>query len=201
MRRAIRSMLLCAVLAAPGAAWAQGSNPAPQPAAPAASSAGGPAAQRAARVKQICQDNYAHAVAQLAFLQARLNLTRPQQPVFAHWQDVKLAIAQHDETDCLTRQIAPRAGQPGPAELLARQARNLKRRIADLEAEGPALNALYAALGDDQKAQLRRSGVMGNGPGNNPGRNRTFGDTAPPPPSPMPGGAPSPAPSPGVSLR
>jgi hypothetical protein len=121
-------------------------------------------AEIAARHKQMCQDEYAHQVGQLAYLEAKLNLTPSQQPLFDRWKSVKLDIAKRGQADCSTRDLSPRNVNmlPSPLEGMAREEYLLRRRLADLDAERPALSALYATMNANQKdALMHPDGMMG----------------------------------------
>ena len=143
---------LFATLALFGAAAAQ----TPRTAAPANP---GPRAQRAAMPanmaalqKQRCQDDYARTVGDLAYLEARLSLTLVQQPLFDRWKNVKLDNARRDAADCATRELPRLQGRmPTPLEGMVREQENLKRRLANLDAEIPVLTTFYNALSQAQK--------------------------------------------------
>jgi len=118
----------------------------------------------AARHKQMCQDEYAHQVGQLAYLEAKLNLTPSQQPLFDRWKSVKLDIAKRGQADCSTRDLPPRNvnALPSPLEGMAREEDLLKHRLADIDAERPALAALYNTMNASQKdALMHPDGMMG----------------------------------------
>ena len=154
---------------------------------------------------QFCHDMYAHKVGQLAFLEAKLSLNANQEPLFAHWKQASLDIAKQREGNCTSHER--RAGGPGQrpsvVDRLAKEEDFLKRRLADIEAERPALTALYASLTPTQKEEFGRGGMrpmagrmrmmmgmMGRHPGMGPGRMMGHGpmDHGPmgdaPPPSP-----------------
>ena len=122
------------------------------------------AAEIATRHKQMCQDEYAHQVGQLAYLEAKLNLTPSQQPLFDRWKSVKLDIAKRGQADCSTRDLPARNVNvlPSPLEGMAREEDLLKHRLADLDAERPALSALYNTMNAGQKdALMHPDGMMG----------------------------------------
>lgn len=108
-------------------------------------------AEMAAQFKQMCEDRYAREAGRLAYLEARLNLTQSEQPLFARWKGVKLDIAKRRSADCgqnvsrLDRKAAT------PVEHMSREQDMLKKRLADLDAERPALAALYDALTPKQR--------------------------------------------------
>jgi len=118
-------------------------------------------AEMAAHFKQMCQDRYAWAAGRLAFLEVKLDLTAAQQPLFQRWRAVRLGIAKHRADDCAARPLPDRkagrkAARPSPVERLTRQEDRLKQRIADIDAERPALEALYNSLSAAQKETLDR---------------------------------------------
>jgi hypothetical protein len=115
------------------------------------------------RMKQMCQDQYARETGDLTYLQTRLQLTPAQQSVFQRWQQAKLGIARRHEDSCAQRPMPTRdRGQartmPGPADMMSREEDRLKERVADIEAERPALEALYNALSPQQRIELVRAG-------------------------------------------
>lgn len=113
---------------------------------------------RGPRPGQICQDLYARKAAQMAFLEAKLDLTPAQQPLFARWKDVSMDIAKRRQGDCGAHVQNLRARQrPDMMERLSREEDRLKTRLADIEAERPALGALYAALNPTQKQDFGRA--------------------------------------------
>lgn len=111
-------------------------------------------AEMAAAFKQMCEDRYAREAGRLAYLEARLSLTQSEQPLFARWKGVKLDTAKKQAADCgqnvsrLDRKAAT------PVEHMAREQDMLKKRLADLDAERPALAALYDALTPKQREEF-----------------------------------------------
>jgi hypothetical protein len=114
---------------------------------------------------QFCQDMYAHKAGEMAFLEAKLQLNASQQPLFARWKGVSLDIAKRHEGDCSGRvQKARAAGQrPDMMQRLDREEDMLKTRLADIQAERPALEALYGALNAAQKQEFARAARHGMG--------------------------------------
>ena len=113
------------------------------------------AAEVATLHKQMCQNDYAHEVGQLAYLEARLELVSVQRPLFDRWKTVRLDIARRGLAACSTTTLpAQTARRPTPADAMAREEEVLKRRLADLEAERPVLNALYNSLNTGQQEAL-----------------------------------------------
>jgi hypothetical protein len=107
---------------------------------------------------QFCQDLYAHKAGEMAFLEAKLQLTAPQQPLFARWKEVSMDSAKRHEGDCGVRVAQRRAGErPDMMQRLDREEEMLKTRLADIQAERPALDALYVALSPTQKEEFARA--------------------------------------------
>jgi hypothetical protein len=134
--------------------------------------------------RQFCDERYAGEVGRMAYLETRLHLTDAEQPLFAHWKDVRLDNAKRQATDCAARTGA----DPDRADPVARMGREeamLKQRITDLDAERPAFSALYAALAPDQRQTLAPPRpMMGRDHGPMPPRPDGMGDLPPPPPAP-----------------
>jgi len=112
--------------------------------------------QRAAWHQQRCNDRYAFAAGRLAFVEAKLNVTETQRPLFDRWRDVVMHEAQARKDECL-------AHQPTPGEHHSVVERNelmqkrLEHRLAALREEAPALDAFYQSLSPDQKAELDKA--------------------------------------------
>jgi hypothetical protein len=128
----------------------------------------------AARMKQMCNDGYARQAAQLTYLETSLQLTASERPLFERWKDAKLNIGHRHADRCAQRATqrgasADRPGRdaqdrsdsmrPSPADQMARQEDRLKERLADLQAERPALEAFYNALSPAQKMQMARGAL------------------------------------------
>lgn len=147
-------------------------------------------ADRGARRAQFCKDMYAHKVGELAFTEAKLALTPAQAPLFARWKKVELDTAQGHENECATRPAHERGQRPSVVDRLSMEEKMLKGRLADLQAERPALEALYASLTPDQQKELGHGGMhrpmmgmMGRGPmGHGPMGRGPDGAPMPPPP-------------------
>jgi hypothetical protein len=119
-----------------------------------------------ARRGQMCHDMYAGKVGELAFLEAKLSLDARQAPLFERWKQTSLDIAKQHETACASR-VSQRAGaergqRPGLVDRLTREEDMLKRRLSDLQAERPALEALYGALTPQQKEEFGMHGMGGH---------------------------------------
>jgi len=94
--------------------------------------------------EQFCRDLYARKVGEMAFLEAKLALDAKQ--------------AQNDCSNAGRPQNV-RGHRPSVVDRMAMEENLLKKRLADIEAERPALTALYNALTQAQKAELTRAGM------------------------------------------
>ena len=111
-------------------------------------------AEIAAGMKRLCEDHYAREVGRMAYLETRLNLSQAEQPLFARWKDIKLAIAKHRAADCGQQASRPDHGPLTPVDYMGREQDFLKKRLADLDAERPALASLYKVLTPLQREAL-----------------------------------------------
>ena len=152
------------------------------------------------RREQICNDLYARKAGELAFLEAKLSLKANQAPLFARWKQASLDVAKQHETDCTTHRPEARGRRLTVVDRLSLEEDLLKRRLADIQAERPALAALYGTLSPAQKEELSHGdmrrmagrlhmmlGMMdrphrGMGPGQM-GRGQMDGPPEPPPPA------------------
>jgi hypothetical protein len=99
---------------------------------------------------QMCTDRYARHVGEMAYLETKLALTDSQRPLFASWKDAVLAGAKSRTDHCLTR----KRDEGQPVSLPDREARMhemLEARLAEMDAQRPALTALYQSLTPEQK--------------------------------------------------
>lgn len=105
---------------------------------------------------RFCKNLVARKAGKIAFLETKLELTPAQAPLFAQWKQVNLDMARRHEGDCTARSAQPGTRSCDAVERLNRQETRLKRRLADIEAERPALTALYAALTPAQQQDFSR---------------------------------------------
>jgi hypothetical protein len=113
-----------------------------------------PPQMRAERRAQLCKDMYAHKVGEMAFLETKLTLTAAQAPLFTRWKDASLDIAKRHAGDCTTRERPAHAERASIVDRMAMEEKLLKLRLADIDAERPALAALYGALTPAQKEEF-----------------------------------------------
>jgi hypothetical protein len=98
---------------------------------------------------------------QLAYLEARLDLNDGQRAAFARWRDTRLQTAQRQARSCAERPVMGRganATPPSPVERMARQEEMLRQRLADLQVQRPALEALYNSLSPEQRQKFTPAG-------------------------------------------
>ena len=148
----------------------------------------------------MCGEISARTAGRLAYLEARLDLTAAQKSLFDRWKAVKQTAADRRQDKCETaKPMRDAKGEkpmrPSPVDRLTREEDRLKQRLADINAERPALGALYASLSDDQKAKFGRGGMHRmhgrmDGPGRHGmggmGQMRGMQHMPPPPPSDAP---------------
>ena len=118
-----------------------------------------------ARRAQMCKVMYAHKVGELAFLEAKLSLSTNQEPLFARWKQASLDIAKQREDSCTThdRHARGEGHRPSVVDRLGMEEDMLKKRLADIEAERPALAAFYDSLTPAQKEEFGHGGMRGMG--------------------------------------
>jgi hypothetical protein len=117
---------------------------------------------------RLCERITPRAIGRLAELEASLNPTAKQKPLFERWKTVKLTEAKNFAAACAAMKGPERdAGEknpPLPSARLKLQEKFLADRLAAVKAELPALEALEAGLTDEQKqsfARLRHEGFFG----------------------------------------
>jgi len=154
-----RPMMIALSTAAPGKMTAAPLAESGQPAELRDGTAQGAIAPRR---EQICRDLYAGKVGELAFLEAKLSLDARQAPLFARWKQASLDIAKQHESECAgkaDRHADLRGHRPSVVDRMTMEEDLLKKRLADIAAERPALTALYNALAPAQKEEFSRGGM------------------------------------------
>jgi hypothetical protein len=115
----------------------------------------------AAMHAEMCKDLYAREVGRTAYLEARLQLTAAQQPLFETWKNVVLANAGERSKTCAA--MTPPAQRPSMLDMMQHEQTRLEARLAALQAEVPALTALYQSLSPEQQRAFMADG-HGRGP-------------------------------------
>jgi hypothetical protein len=150
----IASLALCA-----SAAMAQEAPPAP-PAGPMAHGAWHMNKEdMEMHHAQMCSDRYARAVGKLAYLEVKLALTDRQMPLFDRWKAIKLANVKARSAECASLKLPDMDKDFDIAGQLRLEEKMLKTRLADLQAEMPAIEALASTLNDEQKEIVERAGM------------------------------------------
>jgi hypothetical protein len=135
-------------------------------------------------MKQMCDDRYAGEVGRMAYLEARLQISDAERPLFDHWKDVKLDSAKRHASDCNARIGAPDQDRGNPVDRMGREEDMLKQRVTDLDVERPVFAALYAALTPEQRELLSPRRPMDRNRGSSRPHRGDVGNLAPPSPPP-----------------
>ena len=148
---------------------------------------------------QMCTDHYAKAVGALAYLQTKLALSGVQKPLFEHWKSIKLGSIKARTADCGSMKMPHMDGDVVGA--MKFEEKMLKTRLADLQAEMPAMEAMTASFSKEQNETLERAGMklmhdrmehmegmmdhghMGHGDMDHDGMGHDGPDAPPPPPA------------------
>lgn len=105
--------------------------------------------------QQMCGEMYARHSGKLAYLEARLELTAQQKPLFEKWRQSVLDTAAGERSLC--QAAAP--GHDAPPSIVDRQEhmqKMLEAKLKGMQASAPALKALYDSLTPAQKTVLDR---------------------------------------------
>lgn len=107
--------------------------------------------------RQVCIERYAREAGHLAYLEARLDLTPDEQPLWDKWRQASIAGAASERDQCVS--LAPAPGMRLNA--IQREAfteNMLALKVDNMKSSRPELVALYAVLTPEQKAILDRQG-------------------------------------------
>jgi hypothetical protein len=107
-----------------------------------------------------CSDIAPRAIGKLAYLEARLALSDRQKPLFERWKNVMLATIRAHADQCATMKLPEM--DASVIEKLKLQEQRLKTRLADIQAQMPALEALASSLNEDQMRTLGRAAMRLN---------------------------------------
>lgn len=106
-------------------------------------------------MKSMCIEHFARSASRLAYLEARLQLTSDQQPLWDKYQQVSQSGAAKERDDCLAS--VPAAGtKPTALDREDRMEKMMAGKLASMQASRPALEALYNALSPEQRIALDR---------------------------------------------
>lgn len=160
----IRKTLLCTTFPLLWAAMAcaQGVPPSPPAAGQSTQQPPAPPSERrhaeedpVAHHKTFCSDHYAHEIAGLFYLEAKLDLTEKQRSAWNKWRQVQSDNANKEQTVCLTNAPTPDA-KPTAPEREAQMEKVLVIKLQNLQSSRPALEALYEVLTPAQRAVFDR---------------------------------------------
>ncbi len=106
-------------------------------------------------MKGMCVERFARSASRIAYLEARLQLTSDQQPLFDKWQQEVAGGAAKERDNCLAS--IPAAGQK--PTFLDRESgieKMMAAKLATMQASRPALEALYQSLTPEQRVAFDR---------------------------------------------
>src|SRR5437762_12987805 len=90
------------------------------------------------RTKTLCIEHFARSAGRLAYLEAKLQLTAEQQPLWDKWRQTLAAGAEKERADCLAS--VPTAGtRPSVLDRDSRFEKMLATKVATLQTARPAL--------------------------------------------------------------
>ena len=113
-----------------------------------------------------CRDHFARDAGRLAFLEARLDLTDAQKPLWRTYAD-QVTKGDTAKRDACLAAVPAKAEEMKPPTAVERGERRLQRLEAELtaaKAEQPALEKLYGSLTAEQRAVIDRPAPRGDGP-------------------------------------
>jgi hypothetical protein len=101
-------------------------------------------------MKGMCVEHYARSASRIAYLEARLQLTTEQQPLWSAWRQSVTSGAEKERDDCLAS--IPADGQkPTFLDRESRHEKMMAAKLATMQASRPALEALYQSLSAEQR--------------------------------------------------
>ncbi|PWR22278.1 Spy/CpxP family protein refolding chaperone [Zavarzinia compransoris] len=127
----------------------------------------GPAAELTPeRMADHCRDRFARDAARLSFVEARLDLTDAQKPLWRAYADqvAKGDTAQRDACLAAVPAKAEDVKRPTAVDRGQRRLQRLEAEAAAAKAEQPVLEKLYGALTEKQREILDRPGPRDGGP-------------------------------------
>jgi LTXXQ motif family protein len=105
------------------------------------------------RPEEFCRERYARRVGFLAYLEAKLDLTDTQKPLWIKYQQASLDVAQKQHQGCL-QNAGTNWREMSVLDRRQRMEQFLKARLDGLQETDPPLQALYQALTPDQHKVL-----------------------------------------------
>ena len=106
-------------------------------------------------MKGMCMEHYARSASRIAYLEARLQLTADQKPLWDKWREQVASGAEKERDDCLAG--IPADGQkPTFLDRESRFEKMMTAKLATMQASRPALEALYQSLTAEQRVAFDR---------------------------------------------
>ena len=102
-----------------------------------------------------CREGFAHASGYLAYLQARLDLSGDQQPLWDKWQQKLQAAAMAEQTNCLADH-SRLGSKPNALQREDAFVHSVSARLEAVKASRPELEALYGAFTPAQQEVFDR---------------------------------------------
>jgi hypothetical protein len=149
MLRRIALVSIAALSLGAAVAFAQSAAPVAAPAA------GHPQHMHHISRADMCMERFAHRAGHFAYIEARLNLTAEQKPLWAKWHEALAPGAEKAHALCMAHAAKPEM-HPTIVQRAAFFQEMLATKAASLQAAQPALAALYSSLTTEQKAILDR---------------------------------------------
>jgi len=122
---------------------------------PPQSMPGGGRHDHAAMHQHMCSEMYARQSARMAYLEAKLDLTPQQRPLFDKWRQSAIDSAAGERTLCQSVTVKNDA-PPTIVERHEHMEKMLEAKVKAMQASTPALKALYDSLTPAQRTTLDR---------------------------------------------
>ncbi len=106
---------------------------------------------------KMCADLTPRAIGKLAYLEAKLQLTDKQKPLFERWKNAILSSVKAHQATCMTAKMP--GWNANVVDMAKRQQKMMETHLADLKAQMPALEALVGSLNAEQNKILDRAAM------------------------------------------
>lgn len=104
--------------------------------------------------RDLCLDGLAREAAMRGYVEAKLDLTPAQRPLWQHIAEAAQSAAEAQRSLCEKIPASADVRPPTLPQALAMQQEMLAARLAELQQVQPAVNALYEALSPEQRLSL-----------------------------------------------
>jgi hypothetical protein len=105
--------------------------------------------------QRFCTERYARTAGRLAYLEAKLELTAEQRPLWEKWRDAAISGAEQQRALCRQSPFGSDT-RPTIVQRYAHFGQMTAARAQSLQTAQPALEALYQALSPEQRGVLDR---------------------------------------------